>query len=58
MIEAIGNQYVVARPVYSTKTFGEEFKKTHRHHKTFLDHLKGCCSILVASLQDKGMASQ
>ncbi|GAB1297371.1 Chloride anion exchanger [Apodemus speciosus] len=44
MIEAIGNQYVVARPVYSTKTFGEEFKKTYRHHKTFLDHLRGCCS--------------
>ncbi|EGV93119.1 Chloride anion exchanger [Cricetulus griseus] len=44
MIEAIGNQYIVARPVYSTNTFGEEFKKTHRHHKTFLDHLKGCCS--------------
>ncbi|XP_055480717.1 chloride anion exchanger [Psammomys obesus] len=44
MIEAIGNQYVVARPVYSTKTFGEEFKKTHGHHKTLLDHLRRCCS--------------
>ncbi|XP_051031064.1 chloride anion exchanger [Phodopus roborovskii] len=44
MIEAIGNQYIVARPVYSTNTFGEEFKKTHRRHKTFLDHLKKCCS--------------
>ncbi|KAL6057164.1 hypothetical protein STEG23_030040 [Scotinomys teguina] len=44
MIEAIGNQYIVARPVYSTNTFGEEYKKTHRHHKTFLDHLKECCS--------------
>ncbi|CAO2586065.1 Chloride anion exchanger [Lemmus lemmus] len=44
MIEAIGNQYVVARPVYSSNTFGEEFKKANRHHKTFLDHLKGCCS--------------
>nr|XP_048271761.1 chloride anion exchanger [Myodes glareolus] len=44
MIEAIGNQYVVARPVYSSHTFGEEFKKANRHHKTLLDHLKGCCS--------------
>ncbi|XP_015343821.1 chloride anion exchanger [Marmota marmota marmota] len=44
MIEPIGNQYVVARPVYSANTFGEEHKKKHRHHKTFLDHLKLCCS--------------
>ncbi|XP_042540648.1 chloride anion exchanger [Dipodomys spectabilis] len=43
MIEPIGNQYVVARPVYSLNTFGEEHKKKHRHHKTFLDHLKLCC---------------
>ncbi|XP_067603733.1 chloride anion exchanger [Pseudorca crassidens] len=40
MIEPIGNQYVVARPVYSTKAFDEEHKKKHRHHKTLLDHLK------------------
>ncbi|MBZ3884457.1 Chloride anion exchanger [Sciurus carolinensis] len=44
MIEPIGNQYVVARPVYSANAFGEEHKKKHRHHKTFLDHLKLCCS--------------
>uniref|UniRef100_A0A8D2JSP1 Solute carrier family 26 member 3 n=1 Tax=Sciurus vulgaris TaxID=55149 RepID=A0A8D2JSP1_SCIVU len=44
MIEPIGNQYVVARPVYSANAFGEEHKKKHRHHKTFLDRLKLCCS--------------
>ncbi|KAM8766036.1 chloride anion exchanger isoform 2-T2 [Rhynchonycteris naso] len=44
MIEPIGNQYVVARPVYSANAFEEEHKKKHRYHKTFLDHLKGCCS--------------
>ncbi|XP_059964838.1 chloride anion exchanger [Mesoplodon densirostris] len=40
MIEPIGNQYVVARPVYSANAFGEEHKKKHRHRKTLLDHLK------------------
>ncbi|KAM5236690.1 chloride anion exchanger [Ctenodactylus gundi] len=44
MIEPIGNQYVVARPVYSANAFEEEHKKIQRHHKTFLDHLKLCCS--------------
>ncbi|XP_036102534.1 chloride anion exchanger [Molossus molossus] len=44
MIEHIGNQYVVARPVYSANAFGEEYKKIDRYHKTFLDHLKLCCS--------------
>ncbi|ELK01309.1 Chloride anion exchanger [Pteropus alecto] len=44
MIEPIGNQYIVARPVYSANAFGEEYKKKHRYHKTFLDHLKVCCS--------------
>ncbi|XP_004439339.1 chloride anion exchanger [Diceros bicornis minor] len=44
MIEPIGNQYVVARPVYSANAFGEEHKKIKRHHKTFLDRLKLCCS--------------
>uniref|UniRef100_A0A2K6TDQ5 Solute carrier family 26 member 3 n=1 Tax=Saimiri boliviensis boliviensis TaxID=39432 RepID=A0A2K6TDQ5_SAIBB len=44
MIEPFGNQYIVARPVYSTNAFEEEHKKRDRHHKTFLDHLKVCCS--------------
>ncbi|KAF4020068.1 hypothetical protein G4228_011878 [Cervus hanglu yarkandensis] len=44
MIEPIGNQYVVARPVYSANAFGEEHKKKERHHKTPLDHLKKLCS--------------
>ncbi|KAL2777536.1 chloride anion exchanger [Daubentonia madagascariensis] len=44
MIEPIGNQYIVARPVYSSNAFGEEHKKKDRYHKTFLDHLKVCCS--------------
>ncbi|XP_062956728.1 chloride anion exchanger [Cynocephalus volans] len=44
MIEPIGNQYVVARQVYSSSAFGEEHKKKYRHRKTFLDHLKVCCS--------------
>ncbi|XP_068406016.1 chloride anion exchanger [Eschrichtius robustus] len=48
MIEPIGNQYVVARPVYSANAFGEEHKKKHRHHKTLLDHLKKCCSAQKA----------
>ncbi|PNJ29911.1 SLC26A3 isoform 1 [Pongo abelii] len=50
MIEPFGNQYIVARPVYSTNAFDESHKKRDRHHKTFLDHLKVCCSILVASI--------
>ncbi|XP_012311337.1 chloride anion exchanger [Aotus nancymaae] len=44
MIEPFGNQYIVARPVYSTNAFEEDHKKRDRHHKTFLDHLKVCCS--------------
>ncbi|KAF3819022.1 hypothetical protein GH733_013172 [Mirounga leonina] len=44
MIEPIGNQYIVARPVYSANAFGEEHRKKQRHRKTFLDHLKVCCS--------------
>ncbi|XP_006198582.1 chloride anion exchanger [Vicugna pacos] len=44
MIEPIGNQYVVSRPVYSANAFGEEHKKKQRYHKTFLDRLKQCCS--------------
>ncbi|KAL0617860.1 Chloride anion exchanger [Plecturocebus cupreus] len=44
MIEPFGNQYIVARPVYSTNAFEEEHKKRDRHHKTFLGHLKVCCS--------------
>ncbi|XP_007180960.2 chloride anion exchanger [Balaenoptera acutorostrata] len=48
MIEPIGNQYVVARPVYSANAFGEEHKKKHRHRKTLLDHLKKCCSAQKA----------
>lgn len=43
MLEPIGNQYVVARPVYSANAFAEEHKKKDRHHKTLLDHLKLCC---------------
>ncbi|XP_073479653.1 chloride anion exchanger-like [Aquarana catesbeiana] len=45
MIEPIGNQYVVSRPVYSENSFHDENKKIHRYHKTFLDHLRlffGC----------------
>ncbi|EMP30350.1 Chloride anion exchanger [Chelonia mydas] len=42
MAEPVGNQYVVARPVYSENSFGEEHKKVHRYHKTFLDHLRVC----------------
>uniref|UniRef100_A0A8C8SLI6 Solute carrier family 26 member 3 n=1 Tax=Pelusios castaneus TaxID=367368 RepID=A0A8C8SLI6_9SAUR len=42
MVEPVGNQYVVARPVYSENAFGEEHKKVHRYHKTFLDHLRVC----------------
>ncbi|XP_058511032.1 chloride anion exchanger [Ochotona princeps] len=43
MIEPIGNQYVVARPVYSSNGFAEEHKRKERRHKTVLDHLKLCC---------------
>ncbi|XP_006859336.1 PREDICTED: chloride anion exchanger [Chrysochloris asiatica] len=43
MIEPIGNQYIVARPVYSKNAFGEDHKKKDRHHKTFLDHVKEGC---------------
>ncbi|XP_036774862.2 chloride anion exchanger isoform X2 [Manis pentadactyla] len=44
MIEPIGNQYIVARPVYSANAFAEDHKKKLRYHKTFLDNLKVCCS--------------
>ncbi|XP_010632383.1 chloride anion exchanger [Fukomys damarensis] len=47
MIEPIGNQYIVARPVYSVNAFGEDHKKKERRHKTFLDHLKVWCSCSV-----------
>ncbi|XP_040857857.1 chloride anion exchanger [Ochotona curzoniae] len=43
MIEPVGNQYVVARPVYSSNGFAEEHKRKERRHKTVLDHLKLCC---------------
>ncbi|XP_053409703.1 chloride anion exchanger [Nycticebus coucang] len=54
MIEPFGNQYIVARPVYSANDFGEEHKKIKRHHKTFLDHLKLCCSCSIQKA--KGIA--
>nr|XP_024646584.1 chloride anion exchanger [Macaca nemestrina] len=44
MIEPFGNQYIVARPVYSTNAFEENHKKRDRHHKTLLDHLRVCFS--------------
>lgn len=44
MVEPVGNQYVVARPVYSDLSFDEEHQKVHRYHKTFLDHLRLCIS--------------
>ncbi|XP_006775000.1 PREDICTED: chloride anion exchanger [Myotis davidii] len=44
MIEHIGNRYIENRPVYSANAFQEEHKKKQRYHKTFLDHLKVCCS--------------
>ncbi|XP_008149602.2 chloride anion exchanger [Eptesicus fuscus] len=44
MIEHIGNRYIENRPVYSANAFKEDHKKKHRYHKTFLDHLKVCCS--------------
>ncbi|XP_074840241.1 chloride anion exchanger [Carettochelys insculpta] len=40
MVEPVGNQYVVARPVYSENSFGDQHKKVHRYHKTFSDHLR------------------
>ncbi|XP_051857550.1 chloride anion exchanger [Antechinus flavipes] len=43
MIEPMGNQYVVARQVYSQNAFSEEHKKMKRYHKTILDHFRRCC---------------
>uniref|UniRef100_A0A8D2Q952 Solute carrier family 26 member 3 n=1 Tax=Varanus komodoensis TaxID=61221 RepID=A0A8D2Q952_VARKO len=40
MVEPVGNQYVVARSVYSELLFDEEHQKVHRYHKTFADHLR------------------
>nr|XP_056703745.1 chloride anion exchanger [Euleptes europaea] len=40
MVEPVGNQYVVARPVYSEVLFDAEHEKVHRYHKTFVDHLR------------------
>ncbi|XP_053575153.1 chloride anion exchanger-like [Bombina bombina] len=45
MIEPVGNQYVVSRPIYSEEFFQTEHQKVQRYHKTFLDHLRvffGC----------------
>ncbi|XP_061496354.1 chloride anion exchanger [Rhineura floridana] len=42
MVEPVGNQYVVARPLYSDLFFDEEHQKVHRYHKTFVDHLRVC----------------
>nr|XP_008109798.1 PREDICTED: chloride anion exchanger [Anolis carolinensis] len=44
MVEPAGNQYVVARPVYSDILFDQEHEKVHRYHKTFMDHLRVCFS--------------
>ncbi|KAH0616506.1 hypothetical protein JD844_027653 [Phrynosoma platyrhinos] len=44
MVEPVGNQYVVARPVYSDQSFDEEHQKVHRYHKNFVDHLRVCFS--------------
>ncbi|XP_036616958.1 chloride anion exchanger [Trichosurus vulpecula] len=43
MIEPMGNQYVVARQVYSQNAFDEEHKKLKRYHKTILDHFRIWC---------------
>ncbi|KAG8439910.1 hypothetical protein GDO86_005903 [Hymenochirus boettgeri] len=40
MIEAVGNQYVVSRPIYSENVFQNEHEKLERYHKTFPDHLR------------------
>ncbi|XP_069485255.1 chloride anion exchanger [Ambystoma mexicanum] len=44
MIEPVGNQYVVARPLYSENSFNEQHPKVERHHKSFVDHLRICFS--------------
>ncbi|CAK6434638.1 unnamed protein product [Pipistrellus nathusii] len=54
MIEHIGNRYIENRPVYSANAFQEEHKKKDRYHKTFLDHLKVCCSC--STQKAKGIA--
>nr|XP_033814758.1 chloride anion exchanger [Geotrypetes seraphini] len=40
MVEPIGNQYVVARPIYSENSFSDKHNKVSRYHTTFLDHLR------------------
>ncbi|XP_015746211.1 chloride anion exchanger [Python bivittatus] len=42
MVETVGNQYVIARPIYSDLSFDEEHQKVHRYHKTLVDHLRVC----------------
>nr|XP_028603001.1 chloride anion exchanger [Podarcis muralis] len=44
MVEPVGNQYVVARPLYSDLAFDEEHQKVPRYHKNFVDHLRLCFS--------------
>ncbi|KAJ1161357.1 hypothetical protein NDU88_001844 [Pleurodeles waltl] len=44
MIETVGNQYVVARPLYSENSFNEQHRKLDRYHKSSLDHLRLCFS--------------
>ncbi|XP_053318114.1 chloride anion exchanger-like [Spea bombifrons] len=39
-IEAVGNQYVVSRRIYSEDSFKDDHAKLHRYHKTFFDHLR------------------
>ncbi|XP_075455843.1 chloride anion exchanger-like isoform X2 [Ascaphus truei] len=43
MTEPVENQYLVARPIYSEDSFSADHEKVHRHHTTFLDHLKRLC---------------
>ncbi|XP_038596827.1 chloride anion exchanger [Tachyglossus aculeatus] len=43
MIEPLGNQYIVARPVYTESTFSADHRKVDRRHTTVLDHLRLCC---------------
>ncbi|KAG8142629.1 hypothetical protein E2320_005837 [Naja naja] len=47
MVGPVSNQYVVTRPVYSDQAFNEEHQKVHRYHKTLVDHLRLCFSLMV-----------
>uniref|UniRef100_A0A6I8N0X3 Solute carrier family 26 member 3 n=1 Tax=Ornithorhynchus anatinus TaxID=9258 RepID=A0A6I8N0X3_ORNAN len=56
MIEPLGNQYIVARPVYTESTFSADHRKLDRHHATVLDRLRPCCRCSSKRIKTIGLS--